>query len=319
MIEVIPLGTGSALPSTERHYSATVVQHNNSLFLFDCGEGTQFQLLHADLRPTRIKAIFITHLHGDHYFGLPGLLSTLTLLGHEKKLTVVGPRGLRSFLDSIPSRGKNHETSLDIELIEIDPEAECTVVLDSPTCQVTARPISHSVQTSGYRFQEKERPGNLDVDHAKDLGVHDFMDYRALKDGVAVTNAEGIRIEPHEVVGPAHPGVSFAYVTDTMPCDGAIQLAKDCHLLYHEATFTEEHRQRAVQTRHSTAKEAATIAKEANVQHLIIGHFSGRYKDTSVLVDEARQVFKNTDAAEELKRYVIIPQVKLSNPNVERT
>ena len=314
MIEVIPLGTGSALPSKERHYSATVVEHNHSLFLFDCGEGTQFQFLHAELRPTRIQAIFITHLHGDHYFGLPGLLSTLGLLGHEMKLTVVGPVGLRAFLDAIPSRMKAHETQVDLEIIEIDPNDEHTVVYENRTCQITSRPISHSVQTAGYRFQEKDRPGNLNVAYAKELGIHDFMEYRALKEGLAVTNDQGIRIEPKEVLGPTHRGVSFAYVTDTMPCEGGLRLAEHCDLLYHEATFTEEHQQRAVQTRHSTAKEAATIAKEAHAKHLLIGHFSGRYKDTSVLVEEARQVFKNTDAAEELKRYAIMDEVEHLKP-----
>ena len=309
MIEVIPLGTGSALPSKERHYSATVVEHNNSLFLFDCGEGTQFQFLHAELRPTRLAAIFITHLHGDHYFGLPGLLSTLGLLGHEMKLTIVGPRGLQTFLEAIPSRMKAHETVVDVELIEIDPEAEHSVVFENTACQITSRPISHSVQTAGYRFQEKDKPGNLNVAYARELGIHDFMDYRALKAGLPVTNNQGIRIEPHKVVGPKHRGSSFAYITDTMPCEGGLRLAEHCDLLYHEATFTEEHQQRAVQTRHSTAKEAATIAKEAQAKHLLIGHFSGRYKDTSILVDEARQVFKNTDAAEELKRYVLMDEV----------
>ena len=314
MIEVIPLGTGSALPSKERHYSATVVEQDSSLFLFDCGEGTQFQFLHASLRPTRIAAIFITHLHGDHYFGLPGLLSTLGLLGHEMRLRIVGPQGLRAFLDAIPSRMKDHETPVDVEIVEIDPDAESAVVFENRSCIITSSPLSHSVQTAGYRFQEKDKPGNLNVAYAKELGIHDFMDYRALKDGVAVTNAKGIRIEPQEVVGPAHRGVSFAYVTDTMPCEGGLQLADNSDLLYHEATFTEEHQQRAVQTRHSTAKEAATIAKEAQAKQLLIGHFSGRYKDTSILVEEARQVFKNTSAAEELKRYAIMDEVENIEP-----
>ena len=309
MIEVIPLGTGSALPSKDRHYSATVVEHNSSLFLFDCGEGTQFQFLHADLRHSRLEAIFITHLHGDHYFGLPGLLSTLTLLGHEKKLTIVGPQGLKAFLDSIPSRMKSHEVTLDVDIIELDANTEHIVAYETPHCKITSRPISHSVQTSGYQFREKDRPGNLNVAYAKKLGIFDYTDYRALKEGMAVTNAQGIRIEPREVVGPTHRGASFAYITDTMPCEGGLKLAEHCDLVYHEATFTEEHQQRAVQTRHSTAKEAATIAKEAQAKHLLIGHFSGRYKDTSILVEEARQVFKNTDAAEELKRYAIMDTV----------
>ena len=309
MIEVIPLGTGSALPSLERHYSATVVQKNSRLFLFDCGEGTQFRFLKAGLRLTRIEAIFITHLHGDHYFGLPGLLSTLTLMNYETQLTIVGPVGLKQFLDAIPSRNKAHETSLHLNIKEIDPEEEITMVYETPDCQVISRPISHSVQTAGYRFNEKDRPGNLNVERARELGVYDFMDYRALKDGIAVTTSDGTQVTPGDVVGPTHHGTSFAYVTDTMPCDGGIQLARNCDLLYHEATFAEIDRQRAVQTKHSTAHEAATIAKEANVKHLLIGHFSGRYKNPEILVEEARKVFKNTDAAEELKRYELLDAV----------
>ena len=127
---------------------------------------------------------------------------------------------------------KGHETTLDIDLIEVDPEADFTVVYDTPDCSITARPISHSVQTSGYRFQEKDRPGNLDVDSARELGIVDFMDYRALKDGVAVTNSNGIRIEPQDVVGPPHRGASFAYITDTMPCEGGLKLAQGCDLVY---------------------------------------------------------------------------------------
>ena len=309
MIEVIPLGTGSAMPSLERHYSATAVLNDNHVYLFDCGEGTQFRFLDAGLRLTRIEAIFITHLHGDHYFGLPGLLSTLTLLNHEKPLTVVGPTGLKQFLEAIPSRMKAHETSLQLNILEIAAEEEVTDVYDSDACRVLSRPISHSVQTAGYRFEEKDRPGNLDVERARELGVYDFMDFRTLKMGAPVTTEDGHQVNPHEVVGPVHHGATFGYITDTMPCDGAIELARQCDLVYHEATFIEADRQRAVQTKHSTAHEAATIAKEANAKHLLIGHFSGRYKDPAVLVEEARKVFKNTDAAEELKRYELMDAV----------
>ena len=309
MIEVIPLGTGSALPSTDRHYSSTVVQQENRLFLFDCGEGTQFQFLHADLRLSRLEAIFITHLHGDHYFGLPGLLSTLTLLNHERPLKIVGPTGLQAFLSSIPSRKKSHEPTLKIEFIEIEPGSTFTTVYESDLCRVTSRPLTHSVQTAGYRFDEKDRPGNLDIERARELGLTHFTDYRALKSGVAVTTPEGRLVNPSEVVSAPHPGASFAYVTDTLPCDNGKLLSQNANLVYHEATFIETDKERAVQTMHSTAREAAIIAQEACVERLLIGHFSGRYKSSSVLIEEARTVFKNTDAAEELKRYTLSADV----------
>ena len=309
MFEVIPLGTGSALPSRERHFSATVVQLESSLFLFDCGEGTQHRFLDADLRLTRIEAIFITHLHGDHYFGLPGLLSTLTLLNHDKPLAVVGPRGVKEFIDSIPSRNKAHETSLDINILEIDPQNASGQVFETAACAITTEPLVHSVQTAGYRFQEKDRPGNLDVNRARMLGIHDFMDYRALKEGRSILTPDGKRIAPEMLVGPTHPGATFAYITDTMPCPGGSILANDAHLVYHEATFIETDRQRAEQTKHATAREAATIASDAGAHQLLIGHFSGRYKESAPLLEEARAVFKNTHVAEELKPYAVSADV----------
>lgn len=305
MFDLIPLGTGSALPSRERHFSATVVEQEGRLFLFDCGEGTQYRFLDAGLRMTRLEAIFITHLHGDHYFGLPGLISTLTLLNHTRPLTLVGPTGLKAYMEAIPSRKKSHETSIEIEFLEIDPEAEHTVVYETEQCRVTSRPLHHSVQTAGYRFEEGDRPGNLDVERAKALGLHDFVQYRALKDGVPVTAPNGRRVAPEDVVGDTHPGATYAYLTDTMPCEQSVRLAEGADLVYHEATFLEADRSRAIQTRHATAREAATIAREAGARHLLIGHFSGRYKDAAPLVREAREVFKNTDAAKELKRYTL--------------
>lgn len=307
MIEVIPLGTGSALPSVDCHFSATAVDHDNRLFLFDCGEGTQVRLLEAGLRKSRLQAICITHLHGDHYFGLPGLLSTLSLLRHPHPLTLVGPIGLRTFLESLPSHSTENAHGFPITYVELAKEITSQTVYESNLCRIEARPIDHGVPAFGFRFEEKDRPGNLDIDKAIALGIHDHESYRLLKAGENITGPDGRKIRSADVVGPVQPGGVFAYITDTRPTPSGVQLARKADLLYHEATFVEEDLNRALNTHHTTATEAANIAKEAEAQRLIIGHFSARYEGPEILLKEARQVFKNTDAAQELKRY-LLPQ-----------
>ncbi len=305
MIEVIPLGTGSALPSKVNHFSATAVEMGQGLFLFDCGEGTQHRLLGASLRWSRLKTICIPHLHGDHYFGLPGLLSTLSLLRHEKPLLLVGPPGLKSFINSIPSRVPGDELSYPVEFLELDHEAGCQEVYLSKFGQIVAYPIEHSIPAFGYRIEEPDTAGNLDVDKAKSLGVNDFEDFRRLKEGEAVQLDDGSLLHPENVVTASKRGAVFAYITDTRPCEGGRELARDATLVYHEATFMQAELERAIKTTHATAMEAAQVAADAGAKKLVIGHFSGRYNDTDALVEEARQVFKNTEAAKELKRYVL--------------
>ncbi|MEM8557305.1 MAG: MBL fold metallo-hydrolase, partial [Bacteroidota bacterium] len=177
---------------------------------------------------------------------------------------------------------------------------------DAPDYYVEARPIEHRVFAAGYRFQEKVRPGKVDGEQAQALGFRENWQFEAVKSGTPVT-IDGRTIQPEEVVGPARPGVSFAYVLDTMPCAAGRRLAEGVDLLLHEATFTEEAAQRAEETGHSTAQQAATIAKKAGAQHLLLTHFSARYTDPQPLVDEARAVFPNTEAAEELRAYVLTP------------
>lgn len=305
MIEVIPLGVGSALPSKDKHFSATAVEVARELFLFDCGEGTQHQLLHSSMRWSKLKAICITHLHGDHFFGLPGLLSTLSLLRRETPLIVIGPEGIKSFIDTIPSRIPGDERSYQITFIELNHEIGGKEVYLSDGCRIVSHAIQHSIPAYGYRIEEKDTPGNLDVEKVKALGVKDFADFRRLKAGESVEFGEGQLLDPSDVVTPAKAGATFAYITDTRPCNGGVELARNAQLVYHEATFIDADADRAIKTTHATATEAAQVAKDAGAEQLIIGHFSGRYRDSSVLVDEARRVFKNTEAAEELKRYVL--------------
>ncbi len=302
--EVIPLGTSSATPTRDRALSATALQRAGRILLFDCGEGTQFRLMEAGLNRSRIDAVFITHLHGDHFFGLPGLLTSLSLNRRKEPLTICGPRGLGAILKMIPGLD-DHELSFPIEFREFDDDFGKMTVMETPEFTVVARPLEHRVPVAGYRFQERPRPGNLDVDKARALGVDDYRHFRQLKDGHDVTLADGRIVRSRDVVGPAREGASFAYIFDTRPCSAGVELARDAMLVYHDATFTSADAERAVRTGHSTAAEAARVALEAGAGFLLLGHFSARYSDTTVLVEEARRVFKNTDAADELKRYAI--------------
>lgn len=301
--EVIPLGIGSAMPTSTRHLAATVLLREGEGLLFDCGEGTQFQLIQAGVRRTRLSAIFITHLHGDHLYGLPGLLSTLAMLHYQHPMTVVGPAALQGYIEQTFAL-TNLTLPYPLSFVGLDAEFEQGVVLDAPTYTVHAARLDHRVFTVGYRFEEKERPGRIDTDRADALGLHTHAHFQAVKAGEAI-EIDGRRIEPHEVVGPPRPGVSFAYCFDTRPCPGALALAQNATLLYHDATFAHDCHDKAVGTGHTTAHEAALLAREAGAHRLLLGHFSARYRDLTALTAEARAIFPNSEAAEELKRYIL--------------
>lgn len=300
--DIIPLGTASAIPSKDRHLSATALEREGRVLLFDCGEGTQMRLLAAGLKHMRIEAVFITHLHGDHFFGLMGLLSTLALLGREAPMTVVGPEGIGGLVCGMPGLKQAH-LPYALTFVELAEDFTHAVVFEDDDVTVEARPLAHRVFTAGYRYAEKPRPGSLDVEQARALGVTDYRHYRALKAGEAVTLADGRTVAPEAVVGPPKPGGTFAYVFDTRPCVGGRLLARDVDLLYHEATFTDDLQERALDTGHATATEAAEVARDAGARRLLVGHFSARYTDPARIVTEAQRTFQNTEAAEELRRY----------------
>ena len=302
-MQIIPLGTASAIPTRSRHLASTALVRDGRLFLFDCGEGTQMRLIQAGLKHMRVEAIFVTHFHGDHFFGLLGLLATLALLKRTDPLTVVGPTGIAALVAGMPGLSPAW-LPFDVRYVEMAETMERDMVYETSDLMVEARPVEHREFTVGFRLEEKPRPGNLNVARARALGVTDPLQFRALKQGRSVRVGRR-EVAPEEVLGPPQRGRTFTYVTDTRPCDGGRLLARQADLLYHEATFGEELRERAVETGHSTAAEAGAVAREAGASRLLIGHFSARYQDTNALVHQARAVFPETEAAEELKPYSI--------------
>jgi len=308
---VIPLGTAGAIPTRERHLSAVAMERKGRLLLFDCGEGTQYRLLHADLNRARVDVVFITHLHGDHLYGLPGLAATIGQLQRDRAMTVVGPTGLQRFMAAAAGVSEQ-EMPYGLEVVEVEPASMQgpVTVYETDEFVVTARPLKHRVPTVGYRLEEKPRRGRFYPAKARSLGVTDPHDFGRLHRGDAVTLPDGTTVRPSEVVGPMRPGISFAYCTDTRPCDGGRALAEAADLLIHDATFAHDLVDQARETGHSTAREAASIARDASVNRLLLTHLSARYEDASDLVEEGRTVFPSTDAAVELRRYVLDPRDK---------
>jgi ribonuclease Z len=309
--QIVPLGTASAIPTRERHLAACALWRKGRLLLFDCGEGTQMRLLQSGLNRARLDALFLTHHHGDHFYGTMGVISTLALLDREEPLVVVGPTGTEAAIRSMPGLA-NDWLPYDVEYRELPDDFAPQTVYETDDFSVAARPVEHRVPCMGFRFAEKPRPGHLDAEKARRLGATEHEHLRALKRGEGVALGNGHTISPEEVLGPERPGVSFAYVMDTAPCEAGRMLADGVDLLYHEATFGGDQKERSGKTGHSTAREAARVAEDAGAGRLLIGHFSARYDTPAPLVEEAQEIFPNTAAAEELKRYVLDPRDKVA-------
>ena len=280
------------------------MRREGRLFLFDCGEGTQFQLLRGGLGRSHLDAVFITHLHGDHVYGLPGLLTTLALNERTEPLAVVGPPGLEAMLRAIPGLASG-DPPYRIDIREWPEGLDHETVYANDALTIEARPLEHRVACAGYRLTERTRPGSIDAEAARAAGITEPQHFGAIKRGETVTLADGTEITPDGLVGPPKPGAAFAYVLDTAPCDGGRALAHRAALVLHEATFTEEHAERAVATGHSTARGAAGVARDAGAQRLLLTHVSARYRDTAALVAEAQAVFPASDVAVELERYAV--------------
>lgn len=304
---MIPLGVGSATPTADRHLASVALWREGRIFLFDCGENAQMRMLQAGMKRSKIDYIFISHLDGDHFFGLPGLITTMQLQRREKPLHIVSPEGIRKFLDAAIDT-VNLELCFDIVYHEIPVGTEHIQVVKESDFTVEARKMDHSTYCVGYRFKETDKPGKVNAELATQLGIHEDAQFKALKAGQDVTLDDGTVVKSADIVGQAIVGDVFAYVTDTRFCENAIKLAENATILYHEATFGQNLKDKAEETGHSTAQEAAIVAKTANAERLVIGHFSARYTNPFVLLKEAKEVFDNTWVATELRPIMTDPE-----------
>jgi ribonuclease Z len=279
-IRIVFLGTSSGTPSRERNVTSVAIVIDGTVLLFDCGEGTQHQLLRAPVRSGSIDAIFVSHLHGDHVYGIPGLLGTFSMNARTRPLHVVGEAGVGAYLDCVLAATHHHST------FPIEVQAPPYRGRDFT---VVAAPLEHRVPATGYCIIEDDRPGRFDPEKALALGIPPGPEYGEL-----------IRSGDARVVGPPRKGRRIAICTDTSPCESAIELARGADVLIHESTYGEEMRSEADARGHSTAAGAARIAKEAGVRLLLLTHFSTRYRDVTPLLTEARAIFANTEAASDL-------------------
>jgi ribonuclease Z len=298
-MRVIPLGTSSGKPTMKRNVSALAVVREGEWLLFDCGEATQTQIARAGLSPSRLVAIFITHLHGDHFNGLAGLLSTMGLDRRAAGLTLIGPKGIREYLETL-ARLKILFVNYPLELRELGAADLPAVVYETADYTVSARPLDHRIFAVGYRLEERSRPGRFNLERARELGIPEGPLFGRLQSGRDVELSDGRVIRPSDVLGPARRGKAVAYCTDTRPCAGSVELARDADLLIHEATYTSELAEEAREYGHSTAGQAARIAREAGARALLLTHYSTRYSDIRPLAEEARAIFPQTTLAEDL-------------------
>ena len=295
------LGANSATPVYNRHQTSQLLQIENEVFLIDCGEATQHQLQKFKIRFNRINHIFISHLHGDHYLGLPGLISTMHLNGRQKELYVYGPPGLDEILTI---QFKYSQTFLTYKIIfqELD-SARSYEILNLENLTVQTIPLNHRIRCCGFLFKEKPKQRRINKDRLP-LNTS-LLDIIALKNGEDIYKDGELILKNEEYTHPPRKSRSYAYCSDTRYLEDILPIIKDVDLLYHESTFLDELKSRAIETYHTTALEAAIIAKKANAGKLILGHFSSRYKELEPLLHEAKTVFTNSHLAIEGETFSI--------------
>lgn len=294
------LGCHSATPRTNTNPTSQVLEIKNNMFLIDCGEGTQVELRRNKIKFSRIKHIFISHLHGDHYFGLVGLISTFRLLTRETELHIYAPKGLK---DVITLQMKLSDSWTNYPLIFHELTSKTSeLIYEDDKVQVYTIPLEHRVYTNGFLFKEKENERKLDMNavlHAKINMAY----YRKLKQGADVENEDGVLIKNEDVTLDPIPNKSYAFCSDTVYNEAIIPIIRNVSVLYHESTFLDKNEALCQPTKHSTARQAATIAKKANVETLILGHYSTRYNGYDQFKSEAETVFKNVLLSQDGKSF----------------
>lgn len=296
------LGCYSATPRTFTNPTSQVLDIRNHLFLIDCGEGTQVQLRKYKIKFSRIKHIFISHLHGDHFFGLPGLISTFRLLGRETELHVYGPKGIKEAVTLFLKLG---DSWTNYPLIFHELESKTTELLfEDDTVSVQTIPLDHRVYTNGFLFKEKPAPRKLDIEAVAKHKI-DRSQFNNIKNGANGISKNGMEISNEKLTtDPSHPK-SYAFCSDTAYYETIVPQIANVDILYHESTFLESESRLCQKTKHATAKQAAEIAQKANVGSLILGHYSTRYKSIDLFKEEALQVFPRVELADDGKSFEI--------------
>ncbi|WP_309493679.1 ribonuclease Z [Candidatus Hecatella orcuttiae] len=288
------LGTSAGLPSLDRGLPSLVLKYGREILMFDCGEGTQRQMMRARIGFSRPMKIFVTHLHGDHMLGIPGLLQTMSLLGRTEKIQVYGPKGLADFLEAARTHVK-FLLRFPLEVFEVEEGLICR----EKAYKVTARWTEHQIPTLAYAFEEKEKPGKFHPEKALSLGVPKGPLWHRLQHGRRVRLKDGRTVEPSQVVGPPRRGVKIVYSGDGKPCPNVLKLARNADLLVHECTFDDSLKDKAEAEWHSTAGQAAVLASKARAKRLILTHISTRYRDSKLLLEQARKEFSHVKVAED--------------------
>jgi len=300
-LSVIFLGTGGSWPTVKRNVSSVAVKRGSEIILFDCGEGTQRQFQKSNLSYMQISKIFITHFHGDHFLGLPGLIQTMQLNDREAPVYIYGPRGMNELTSQLLSLGY-FRPSYNI----ISHEINDGDTIDFDGYVVRALQASHNVPALAYSVEEDKRPGKFNKPKALKLGIPEGPLFSKLQHGQSVTLANGKKITPDMILGPSRIGRKIVITGDTKPSAKLVDFSKDADVLIHDATFDSELEEIAGQYGHTTAYQAAEIAKKAKVEKLFLTHISPRYNDYRVLEDDAKKIFKNSFVARDFQEIEVI-------------
>ncbi len=292
------IGCYAATPRRMARPSAQILEVGSNLLMIDCGEGTQMELRRLRIRFTRIEHIFISHLHGDHFFGLPGLLATFRLMGRERPLHVYGPKGIKQAITLMLKVGDSW-TQYPLLFHELD-STQPERIMENDQLQVQTIPLRHRIYANGFLVNEKPGERRLKIEVAEELGV-DKAYFRKIKQGSDAVGGDGKRIPNEVLTDPPHPTKSYAYCSDTSYQPSMVPMIKGVNTLYHEATFLDKESHLAEKTGHSTALQAAQIARDAGVERLILGHYSTRYKSLEAFREEAGTIFPSTLLAEDGK------------------
>lgn len=306
MMDIQFLGTGAGVPAKQRNVTSIALKlldERNSVWLFDCGEGTQQQILRSSIRPRKIEKIFITHLHGDHIFGLPGLLSSRSFQGGSEPLTIVGPKGIKEFIQTSLKISETH-LKYPIHYNEIE---EGGLIFKDHQFQVHCLPLDHRITCYGYRIEEADQPGELLVEKLQKEEVPSGPIYGRLKKGETIHLENGKILYGKDYLGPDKKGRTVTILGDTRKHPNSVELAKNADVLVHESTFNQREAQLAKAYYHSTTVEAGQVAKEANVKQLFLTHISARYigKAAVELENEAKKVFKQTKVVKDFDEFSI--------------